>query len=148
MGTINYNTSRYITIGINPDDYNDENYGLNEFIVNDLYNEIKSVLNKYNFYFFHVCIVPGYYEGFSIDIDNNFSVCYDDYNEKREVQKEITQIKKFLIECANNGLVACFPGWCMGYANYKETLQLIKEAIKEMRMEAKYIPTYKNYIAG
>ena len=147
MGTINYNTSRYITIGINPDDYNDENYELNEFIVNDLYDEIKSVLNKYNFYFFHVCIVPGYYEGFSIDIDNNFSVCYDDYNEKREVQKEITQIKSFLIECANNGLVACFPGWCMGYANYKETLQLIKEAIKEMRMEAKEIPTYRNYIA-
>ena len=60
MGTINYNTSRYITIGINPDDYNNENYELNEFIVNDLYDEIKSVLNKYNFYFFHVCIVPGY----------------------------------------------------------------------------------------
>ena len=142
MGTINYNTSRYITIGINPDDYNDENY-----VVNDIYDEIKSVLNKYNFYFFNVCIVPGYYEGFSIDIDNNFSVCYDDYNEKREAQKEITQIKNFLIECVNCGLVACFPGWCMGYANYKETLQLIKEAIKEMRMEAKDIPTYKNYIA-
>ena len=143
MGTINYNTSRYITIGINPDDYNDENY-----VVNDIYDEIKSVLNKYNFYFFNVCIVPGYYEGFSIDIDNSFGVCYDDYNEKREAQKEITQIKNFLIECVNCGLVACFPGWCMGYANYKETLQLIKEAIKKMRMEAKDIPTYKNYIAG
>ena len=142
MGAINYNTSKYITIGINPDDFNDENYELNEFIVNYLY------LNKYKFYFFHVCIMPGYYEGFSIDIDNNFGVCYDDYNEKREAQKEITQIKNFLIECVNCGLVACFPGWCMGYANYKETLHLIKEAIKEMRMEVKDIPTYKNYIAG
>lgn len=155
MGAVNYFTSDYITLGYDLSvDYNEEDFNsvdeLEEccrYDMEDSYEEIKSILEKYSFYFYHVVIKPGYYEGFTVDIENNFSLCFDDYREKQEAQKEITEIKQFLLECAAAGLVAVFPGWCTGYKNTPETIQLINEAVKEMRNEAKHTPTYKNYVA-
>ena len=169
MGAINYYTSDYITLGVKPyevDDYkNDpdfmeiikEEYGVNtdneEAVLNCIYEQIQldydtdyvnivDELSNHYFYYFHVTVKPGYYEGFTINIENNFGICYDDYAEKLEAQKEITEIKQFLLNCAGYGLVACFPGWCTGYSDYKGTVKAIKEAIKEMREEATATPTY------
>ena len=145
MGTINYKTSDYITLGYNCNniDYEDEFY--NEFI-NDLYDQIKFRLEEERFYYFHVTIEPGYYEGYSINIEFNFSVCFDDYIDKRNAQKEITQIKEFLIECVNDfECVSVYPGWCMGYADYKTTLKEIAAAVREMRDTVKQTPTYNKY---
>lgn len=172
MGAVNYYTSDYITLGLKPYDID---YFINDTdfldfirdewhiditdeteVLKAVYNEIttcyeddytniKTALEKYNFWYFHIVIKPGYYEGFTIDIENNFPVAYDSYIDKREAQKEITQLKAFLIECAGMGLVECFPGWCTGYSDYTETIKAINEAVKEMREEVKTIPTWAQY---
>lgn len=169
MGTINYFTSDYITLGIKPYDIDDfkndsdfieemtELYGeinddliydyINDLVDNDRAN-IEYALDKWSFYYFHIVIKPGYYEGFSLDIENNFSICFDSYEDKRAAQKEITEIKQFLLGCAGAGLVKCSPGWCTGYYNYFETVKAIHEAIQEMRDEVKNTPTWRQYKKG
>lgn len=142
MGTINYKTSDYITIGYNCNniDYDDDFY--NEEI-QYYFNEISRRRAEYYFYYFHVSIEPGYYEGFSIDIEFNFKYCFDNRVEKREAQKEITLIKKFLLECINNfECCAVSPGWCTTYFEYTETLNRLNEAIKEMRNDVRNTPTW------
>lgn len=172
MGTINYFTSDYITLGVKPyetDNYikdNDfmdfikEEWNVNTEDENEVLKAVnehintnyeadrenaENILNKYDFYYFHVVLKPGYYEGFSLDIENNFGVALDGWEDRREAQKEITQLKNCLLELAGVGLVACFPGWCTGYKDYNETIKAIKEAIKEIREECKTIPTWKQY---
>ena len=172
MGSINYFTSDYITLCVKPydtDDYikdndfmdfireewnintEDENEVLkaaNEQISADYEADrenAESILNGYNFYYFHVVLKPGYYEGFTLDIENNFGVAIDGWEDRREAQKEITQLKNCLLELAGVGLVACSPGWCTGYKDYNETIKAIKEAIKEIREEYKTIPTWRQY---
>lgn len=166
MGTINHKTSDYITMANYPinqiDLENDadfmdcireevKEYGgtieeaIDDYIrtceEDDLIN-VEGILGKYDFYYFHVWIEPGYYEGFSIQIENNFPIYFDCWEDKRDAQKEITQVKTFLLECADCGIVQCFPGWCMGYATREETIQGIKEAVKAMREEVKATPTW------
>lgn len=145
MGAINYKTSDYITLGYNCNniDYEDDFY--HEFI-SDLYDQIRYRLNQEHFYYFHITLEPGYYEGYSINIEFNFPICFDNWEEKQAAQKEITNIKKFLIECINDFCcVACYPGWCMGYANYSETLKELSAAIHEMRETVKGTPTWSQY---
>ena len=169
MGTINYRTSDYITLGVKPYSFIEleKDAGLMEEMqaqvdefggtveeelykyIDDCYTwdveNVESILDKYSFYYFHVALEPGYYEGFTINIENNFSVAYDTWEDKREAQKEITQLKKMLIECAGVGFVSCYPGWCSGYDDYKSTLHAIEKAVKEMRGEVKMTPTWMQY---
>lgn len=76
---------------------------------------------------------------------SNFPIAFDNWEDRKAAQREITQIKKCLIELAGVGLVACFPGWCTGYLDYKGTMQRINEAIKEMREEVKATPPWRQY---
>ena len=140
MGAVNYGTSDYINIGLNVD------AGLDEWEVEQIRDEVQVILNKYGFYYFHVAIKPGYYEGFYIDIENNFPVCFDLCEEKQDAQKELTQLKMALFECVGVGLVQYSPGWCTGYYTPAETVENIKAAIKSARDEVKNIPTYKQWI--
>jgi len=139
MGTINYKTSDFITLGYNCNNINYDEPFYNDFI-SELYEQISESLNRYNFNYFSVTLEPGYYEGYSINIEFNY-LWLDSY-EKREAQKEITQIKQFLIQCVNDfECVAVSPGWCTAYADYKSTLEHLKEATQEMRQtvrNAKY----------
>lgn len=165
MGTINYGTSDYITMGIKPVDgwalLNDPEiraelvqevaeYGGSleeaaERLANDYnerdYENAAEIFNKYDFTYYHITLNYGYYDGFYFDIENNYGIAYDNCEDKRQAQKEITQIKKMLLELAGVGVVACSPGWSTGYYDYNETIQKINEAIKEMRNEAKATPT-------
>ena len=169
MGAVNYFTSKYITMGLKPYDAsdfeNDEDFmnelqeevnkyggtleeALNNYIFNayeDDYTNVEAILEKHMFYYYHIIIKPGYYEGFTLDIENNFPVAFDGWENRREVNKEITEIKQFLINCAGLGLVACSPGWCMKYEDYEGTIKAINVAIKEMREEAKATPTWRQY---
>ena len=170
MGSINYGTSNYITLGIQPQNVYDlendadfieelrEGYNLTEdedptsaiydyisIVEDDDRANLKSILNKYDFYYFHIQIKSGYYEGFYLDIENNFPIFFEDYTEKQEAQKEITAIKSFLIESAENGLVSVWPGWCTTYHDHKTTLDHINKAIKEMREEVRNTPTWRQY---
>ena len=149
MGTINYATSNYITIGLKPydyEDFEDENENINYDMMNEYYQDdydnIEVILNKYDFHYFHVVIKPGYYEGFSIDIENNYGVCYDSWQDRKEALKEATQIKLFLLECIDNGLCKCSPGWCTGYYDRVESVKAVKQAVKEMKEEIRSIPTW------
>ena len=169
MGTINYMTSSYITMGVRPYYFSDlendadlmeevsnevKEYGgmvesciqeyINSCYESDLMN-IELVLSRYSFYYFHVEIEAGYYEGFTLDIENNFPVAFDGWEDKRAAQKEITSLKKCLLECAGCGLVACYPGWCTGYEDYNGTCKAIAAAIKDIREEVKNIPTWAQY---
>lgn len=167
MGTINYKTSDYITLGLKPyereDFINDsdfkeefEEYGfgrtLEEFADDQIqnyyecdYDNIKYLLDDYSFYYYKVKIEFGYYEGFSIDIENNFGIAFDSWEDKRDAQKEITKIREFLRLCSGFGLVECFPGWATGYSNREKTLKSIDAAIYEMRDEVKHTPTWLWY---
>ena len=144
MGTINYGTSDYITIGYDCNNYDEADIFHNDY-VSDLYKEIYHILKAENFNAFSVELEPGYYKGFYINIHFDYYY-FSDYTEKQEAQKEVTALKKFLLECINNyECVAVFPGWCTGYANYKDTLKELKQAIKQMRADVKSTPTAKNY---
>lgn len=140
MGTINYKTSKYITLGIEPfecgeyyEDYQDD------------WNNIQHLLNNYSFDFFTVNLVPGYYEGFSLDIDPEFYEYFDDWREKQEALKEATQLKKLLLACVDCGLCEVWPGWCTSYKKRNESIEAIKEAIQEIKSDIKALPTWRNY---
>lgn len=147
MGAVNYSTSNYITLGVKP--YDVEGYD-NDY-VQELYESdrtnIECELDRHSFYYYDITIVPGYYEGFTLNITNNYIV-YDNWEDRQAADKEVTEIKKLLIECAGLGLVECSPGWCTGYSGYKGTIKAIGAAIKEMRKEIKNIPTYNQYLKG
>lgn len=158
MGTINYKRSDYITIGQNISrfdfyDYEKDFGELTDEEIEEIRNSdmtieheiIQEILDKYNFYYLHVTIQNGYYEGFYIDIENNFRLYFNDAEEKKESQKEVTKLKNFLFEVVENGLVQVSPGWCTSYASKEETKKAIKEAIKELRQEIKDTPTASKY---
>lgn len=108
-----------------------------------------SVIDEYGFCYFHVAIKPGYYEGFTIEIENNFPVAFDWYQEKQDAQKEITQLKKCLLElCKEAGLVEVFPGWCTGYSTEAETRDAIKKAVQKMINDVRKTPTWAQYNRG
>lgn len=144
MGTINYKTSEYITIGYNLNNIDYENYEDDQFFIEDAFQNVKILLEQQHFYYWHLTLEPGYYEGFSIDIEYNFPYCFDNYIEKREALKECTQIREFLKQCINNfECCVIFPGWCTTYHNYKESMHRLNIAINEMRNEVRHTPTYR-----
>ena len=161
MGTINYGTSDYITLGIKPynvDDFMEETraeYGQaidDEYIwqiIQDYYNDdrinAESIIEKYDFHYYHVAIKSGYYEGLYLDIENNYPIAYNDYTDKPEAQKELTQLKHCLIELAGIGFCEVYPGWCTTYKDYTTTIKSIISTIKSMRYEVRSIPTWRQY---
>lgn len=143
MGAVNYGTGDYITLGLNIDRVEDESEQ------NFMRGYVDAIIEKYCFYYFHVAAKSGYYEGFTIEIENNFPVAFDWYQEKQDAQKEITQLKKCLLElCKEAGLVEVFPGWCTGYSTEAETRDAIKKAVQEMRDDVRKTPTWAQYNRG
>ena len=169
MGTINYRTSDYITLGIVPLNAYDleQDAGFMDEIsecaeawqmdiddaiycyIRDTAEEdqanIQTELDKHRFYYFNIRIEPGYYEGFSLDIESNFPVAFDNWQDKREAQKEITEIRKFLRACVDLGLCEVWPGWRTSYKDRETTLHSIDKAVKEMREDARTTPTWAQY---
>jgi hypothetical protein len=117
MGTVNYFTSDYITMGVKPyDAYDFENdqdfmrevqeqikeYGgtleswIDDYIktcYEDDEMNVSAILEKNSFYYYHVTIKPGYYEGFTLNVESNFPVAFDGWEDKRAAQREITSLK-------------------------------------------------------
>lgn len=149
MGTINYKQSDFITLGLelfDSRDFEDESGKVDHEAMRLSYEDaresIEAVLSKYAFYYFHVTTKPGYYEGFTLDIEENFGLCYDCYADKLAALKEVTQLKKLLLECADNGLCEIHPGWVTTYRSHDDTVKGIRAAIKELREIIKSTPTY------
>lgn len=155
MGVINYGTSDYITLGLKPYDYSlftNEN-GETDWEEMELCYEsdrenAEFIIDKYSFWYFHVALKSGYYEGFYLDIEFNFPAFFDNWEERKEAQKEVTLLKKCLLELAGVGLVQCFPGWCTGYKDYTGTAKAIPGAIKAMRADVAETPTCRQYNKG
>lgn len=150
MGAINYGSSNIVSLGVNVSNYNsEEDFGLME----DFYDTIKSIIDKYSLSHIDVTIEDGYYEGFYINIENENIISYqtkdkkyidyiDNSEEKQEILKELTQLKKMLFELAENGLVEYSAGWCTGYSNFEDTIKSIKKAIKTEKDTVKNLPTW------
>lgn len=156
MGAVNYYTSDYITLAVRPYNMDDEmlkvlreeiaEYGnpyeteqqyIDQYIsdcYSDDYINIKSVLDRYNLYYYEIDIEPGYYEGFSLKIK---LLEYYDVDDLTQAAKEIPEVIQCLKECVKCGMVACYPGWCTAYFNHDETLTKIDEAADKMLEELK-----------
>ena len=175
MGTINYKTSEYITLTIKPYDFYDQKEALIDDYISEYYasrqeaeNKINDdfvydricdyyaadsdnaqiILDKNQLWYFNMRVEMGYYEGVQVLIENNYPVCFDNYQEKQEAQKEITKIKSILEYLAGCGYVSTSCGWCMGYKDYKGTLKDIRAAVREMRQEVRTTPTERDYNAN
>lgn len=166
MGTINYRTSEYITLGYKPeypsdfaddkefmeqmreeaeavemdvDDYIRDWIYMNE---EDMYNNVLFALKGgREFYYFKVEVEPGYYDGFSVQISRDTPLYMEPW-EKDDAYGEIKELEKFLILCANQGMVECYPGWGTGYEDYGKTVADITEAMAQARKDIDDAPVW------
>lgn len=136
MGAINYGSSDYINLGLNLnlDIYQDFD------AVQILAEDVENIIYNKHLQYFTVDIIPGYYEGFYLDIEYKDETFYN-YEEKKDAQKEITKIKQMLYFLSDMDIVEYTPGWCTGYATQQETRKYIANAIKQMRQDVKDTPT-------
>ena len=168
MGTVNYQTSKYITLAIEPYDIEDfatdeeikenakENgidtsdedalYNFAQDVVQSYYEDdelnARYIIDRYALKDFSISIEPGYYEGISINIEANYSSIFYDCKEKRETVKRVKKLRDCLVELAGCGWVSTYPGWCTSYADYQQTLKDIDEAIEKVKDEIRKTPTY------
>ena len=141
MGTINYGTSKYITMGIEPVISYDQE--CTDFLEDNDYYNAKYILEEYSFYFFPVSLEYGYYEGFYFMIENNLPAVFDDDQEKADAVEEVKSMYTFLTDLAGVGIVSVLPGWCTAYRNYNDTLEDIKAAVLEMTEAIAATPVYQ-----
>ena len=149
MGTINYGTSEYITVGLEPYDFADYENESGECDYDARCTDmrmdcayVENILARYDFFYFDIRVKPGYYEGFYIDIESNFGLAYDSWEDKREALKEATQIKRFLLECVESCCCVVHPGWCTGYEGEDESKASIAAAIAEMKNDIRQALTW------
>ena len=170
MGTINYQSGKFLTLGVKPYDEDDflndpetcEELELDQIesefekleivseYISELYKEdyyaiFEDVVSKYYFKHFEIGLEYGYYEGFCLPVNGVDYLYFDDSYEKKEALKEATLLKKMLLECVDYGLVRVSPGWCTGYSSREESIKAINNAIKEIKTEIQGIPTFKQY---
>lgn len=145
MGAINYKKNKYITLGLNTNEIEDNEDNL--YYIQDILEECDKIIEKsIEFNYFQLTNQEGYYNGFFLDIGFCDYVYFDNTIEKNETIKEATKLKKILIELVETcGLVACFPSWCTTYLNEEETKKEINKAIKEIKSDLQKIPIYKKY---
>lgn len=149
MGSINYKTNNFVTVGYNipKKEKEMEEIAAEEeeiFNANELYyeeeemqaQEVKDIIKKYNLNFFDVELVAGYYQGFYIDFDFDYLYFYN-YQEKQEALKEATKLKKLLYELLQFDCVVCLPGWCTSYLNKTESKKAIFQGIKQLKEKIK-----------
>lgn len=137
MGTINYKTGDYITLGINFDaeDYEAE-------YINDFYSEAEEIISELSYLeHFKVNIEYGYYEDFCVTVDSDLH-SIDDGETKAEYLAEIEDIRKILHRLLDETqLTVTFPGWCMGYIeDYKEASNYIDEVAETMKGDVDLLP--------
>ena len=158
-----------ITIGLKPMSYyDDDESGYSEYIEqrksededfeydrsdynNDedsfIREEIEEFFENANTpYHYTVSLESGYYEGFYLKIENDIPWIFNDTEEKKEYQKDVTVLKEFLLKLINEyGLVVVYPGWCTGYADKNDSVKEIGEFVKNLRNEIKSVDTCYTY---
>ncbi len=169
MGTINYQSGNIITLGLNMDyeidndtinelmELNDltkeeaENYErgqyesdaqeLSQTIVDDINTEIENC--DYFEKWLDVKLVNGYYEGFSVVVNTNYTLDKKiawrvTEEDKPEIYKVLEIVRKGLKRLTDSYLDVCYPWWCTRFeegreANYKAIDEAIDKAIEEVK---------------
>lgn len=139
MGTINFKTSDYITLGYKIRDswdishdpifknfileemyangYDDSDFEwysemrINEYAESD-YDEISSALDRQRFSFFDIKLENGYYEGFQLLISANYDPDFLTKDDRIDFLAEVSHIREFLNLCVDYGMLECHPWWC------------------------------------
>lgn len=147
MGTINFRTSNYITIGLEPydsDDFIDEEGSVDYGWIDDQYREdfsnVDEILSRYDFDHFAVTIEWGYYDSFYLFIDNEWGEIFDWKEDREEAEKEVDSLEKLLLECIDLGLCEVWPGWCTTYRERDESIQAVKKAMEDLRKTIRETP--------
>ena len=129
MGAINYGTSEIIcNLGYN---LNNDVADYEEALDDQRWTaeEVKDYLNDICLSFYKIDLIPGYYNGFYLDIRGDY---YADDEDKQERVEELHKIGRALIHLTNYfGLVNFEPGCCTGYATTGDTIRRIKKAVKK-----------------
>lgn len=152
MGTINYKTSRYITMAFESVDVDkelfevlqeeSETYGgeVQDYIdayIKDTeeadFENVRSILETYSFRFFSVSQDFGYYDGSQIIIEKEYAA--EDEEEQAEELEEIEALRMLLHECNGVGMRACSPHWCTAWKDFDGTADAIENACDAMRKE-------------
>ena len=154
MGTINYGTSKFITVGLNPNFYEDTEGENGEIIEGSRYELMEDMRRYTEHYFgeldlseneaFKVSIESGYYEGFYINITDEW-LYFDDEDDRNKGRKELEKIFEFLNVVVDNGLTVCYPGWCTKYLDYTESKKALETAKTEAMDFCSNKPDYKTY---
>ena len=161
-----------ITIGLKPmSDFSDEESGYKEWLERQKnedpdfeeseferseYDQLLDEEDKSNIEFilehhknlpdhYTISLENGYYEGFYLNIESDIPWVFDDSEERKEYLKDITCLKKVLLELLDTCLVVVYPGWCTGYADKKDSIKKVNEFIKNLRDEVKAVDTFAVY---
>lgn len=148
MGTINFSTGDFLTLAnedFDPFKYTETEY---EEAMDDLLYDVKAILNRYSFNegYFKVTLEYGYYDGFSVTVDEGDWSYFDDMDEKNLAYKAVRDLQECLTKLAEAGMISCCPGWCTTYKDYKNTLRDIRKACSRVRMYIRKTPTYRTYV--
>lgn len=172
MGTINYQSGNIITLGLNMDyeidndvinelmevnnvtiltreeaesfereQYENDAQELSQEIVDDINTEIEDL--DYFENWIDVKLVNGYYEGFSVVVNKNYTVdekspWHIEEEDKPEIYNVLEIVRKGLKRLTDSYLDVCYPWWCTRFvegreANYKVIDEAIDKAIEEIK---------------
>lgn len=148
MGAVNYKTAKWVTLAfpfVDTDDYLDDNGNVDYDAWRDDekadFDNVSALLDKYNFDCIRVEIEPGYHEGCSVYIEMGYNY-FDSEEEKQDALNELPHLQHFLLECVDDGMRVCRPGWCTSFKDYEASREAIREAIREARKELQGMPVF------
>lgn len=155
MGTINYKTGDVITLGFDVSGDVEEDYGIEEVEMMREYIEHKA--EDIDHEWFKLDIDSGYYEGFYLAVDKNYSndnelkrevsegIIKQEVadmwkltdEEKEEIKAEAEELRKELKTLITESFVVCFPSWGTSYCggideNNTEIDKAIDKVISEL----------------
>lgn len=155
MGTINYKTGDVITLGFDVSGDVEEDYGIEEVELMREYIEDKA--EDIDHEWFKLDIDSGYYEGFYLAVDKNYSndnelkrevsegIIKQEVadmwkltdEEKEEIKAEVEELRKELKTLITESFVVCFPSWGTSYCggideNNTEIDKAIDKVISEL----------------
>lgn len=136
MGAINFGTltSASCLALVNQPETEEEEF----FFADDL-DHLQNEINNLKLYYFNLKIEYGYYEGFYLTLnEENTKLIYNNTKEKNEVLKELSAIKKNLINLVKSGILwGCHPSWVYNRLSTADTIREINEIIQELKNEVK-----------
>lgn len=154
MGTINYGTSHFITVGLNTWDFedgiDDEGFvveGSRYDLMDDIRTGIENLLEDSGIKddsAYNVKIESGYYEGFYINITDEY-LYFDDETDREEAREQITAIFDFLYKAVDEGLCVVYPGWVTKCLNYEDSKKALEEAFNQALADCDKKPDYEKY---